>query len=76
MTKIEWTFESGSRTMDGETSLISDIAGVPECAGMSLEGRRSSAARLLGQRGCDGLDFVDQHVEILFSCSVVRDAGP
>jgi hypothetical protein len=37
MTKIEWTFESGSRTMDGETSLISDVAGVRKCAGMSLE---------------------------------------
>jgi hypothetical protein len=30
MTKIEWTFESGSRNMDGETSLISDAAGVGE----------------------------------------------
>jgi hypothetical protein len=26
MTKIEWTFESGRRNMDGETSLISDVA--------------------------------------------------
>src|SRR6478672_6572555 len=49
---------------------------VPERAGMPLDGRRSSAARVSGQRGCDGLDFVDQHVEIRFSCSVVRDAGP
>ena len=32
MTKIEWTFESGSRDVDAETSLISNIAGVGERA--------------------------------------------
>lgn len=37
MTKIEWTFESGSRNMGGEASLMSDVAGVRQCSRMFPE---------------------------------------